>query len=353
MEDISPAEILEVVRAGKASPELKHSLARGVLPLGPAPQLEVLLTLMTDGEETIRTEAVKSIKRIPKTVVAGVCSSNSTPPPLLDKLARLFSKNAELLEGIILNSATGGGTAAYVATLSHVHLLEIIGRNEMLLAGEPGIIEAMKNNPATPANLLSLWVEREARRAEAERKGQESAREEPPEEELPADLPPILVEESEDADGNAGDEGRPAEEVKRQTIHQLLKSMSAGHKVALAVKGNGEVRQILIRDKNRLIAAKVLENPRVTDSEIESFARSTNVSEDVLRTIGNTREWVRQPTVMKALLNNAKTPLGISLGFVKMLNRRELEGLSKNRNIPEALRNTARKMFKQKLETNK
>ncbi|MFC1657750.1 hypothetical protein ACFL2P_04200, partial [Candidatus Moduliflexota bacterium] len=234
-----------------------------------------------------------------------------------------------------------------------VHLLEIIGRNEMLLAGEPGIIETLKKNPATPANLLSLWDEREARRAEAKRKGQESAREGPPEEDLPGGLPTILVEESEDADETVGGEGEPAEEVKQQTIQQLLKGMSAGHKVALAAKGNGEVRKILIRDKNRLIAAKVLENPRVTDSEIESFARSTNVSEDVLRTIGNTREWVRQPTVMRALLNNAKTPLGISLAFVKMLNRRELEGLSKNRNIPEALRNTARKMFKQKLEASR
>ena len=30
---------------------------------------------------------------------------------------------------------------------------------------------------------------------------------------------------------------------------------------------------------------------------------------------------------------------------------KELEGLSKNRNIPEALRNTARKMHKQKIES--
>ena len=126
--------------------------------------------------------------------------------------------------------------------------------------------------------------------------------------------------------------------------------MTAGQKVALAGKGNSEVRKILIRDKNRLVCVKVLENPRITDSEVEQYAKSTNVAEDVLRFIGNKREWAKLVPVVKALVQNPKTPLGLSMGYLGRMGVRELDGLSKNRNIPEALRKAAKKMHKAKAE---
>ena len=53
------------------------------------------------------------------------------------------------------------------------------------------------------------------------------------------------------------------------------------------------MRAILVRDPNKMIAASVLSSPKLTEQEVETFARMANVSEDVLRIIGNNRAWMK------------------------------------------------------------
>lgn len=348
--DITPQKILSLIRSGEAPQEIRQSAAKGALPLGPAAMLESLMLLAGDQEEAVRKDAVKSLRKIPRSMVLGVSSAHETPPALLHRLARLFARDGEITEKILLNGAVSDETVAFLATLPNPSLLDIVGRNHVRLERFPQIYENLKMNAATPKATLGLVQEVEARRhARESRTPREGSGEKGDRKEERAEsLPEILVREEEGEEGQ--DRQTAAVEEKKATIQQILKEMSAGQKVALAMKGNGEVRKILIRDKNRLICEKVLENPRVTDSEIESFAKSTNVSEDVLRIIGNRREWASQPSVMKALVCNPRTPVALSLGFLKRLSLKELEGLSKNRNVPEALRNTARKMHKQKLQ---
>lgn len=350
-DDLSPGAMLEQVRCGTAPPQVKMSLAKGIIPLGPAQMLEVLLLLAA--EEKYRPEAVKSLKKVPQTVVIGVCASAESPPALLDKLARLFSRSEETLEKILLNPACGDETAAFLATLPFPSLLEMIGRNQGRLEREPRIVENMRANTSTPSNVLRLWEEsvERVRQAKEVKKQARAHRDEraPGEEEEP---PVVLVEEREKREGPSEGGGAAAVVQEKQTIQQILRTMTAGQKVALAGKGNGEVRKILIRDKNRLVAVKVLENPRITDSELELYARSTNVSDDVLRHIGNKREWLKLITVRRALAMNPKTPLAISLQQVKRMSLRELDGLAKNRNIPEALRKSALRLFKEKSKKN-
>jgi hypothetical protein len=113
----------------------------------------------------------------------------------------------------------------------------------------------------------------------------------------------------------------------------------------LALKGTREQRSVLVRDPNRIVAAAVLSSPKLTEAEVESFARMANVSEDVLRTIGMNRTWTRNYVVIAALARNPKTPPAISLGLVGRLNERDIKGLSTDRNVPEAVRLAARKFL--------
>lgn len=341
MVEFAGREMLEQLRGGSAPDELKRSLAKGVFPLGPAEMMETIIILA--GEAAYREDAAKSLQRMPKGVVLGVCSAPDTSPQLLGRLAKLFSRNEEFLEKIIVNPACDDATVSFAATLSFPALLEIIGRNHARLARSPDIAANLKKNPAAPASVIRLWEEELERRKGGDAK-QESAADEV---EMTEPIPAVLVEDVDEKDEEDG--GKPAAvEEKRETIQQLLRSMTAGQKVALAGKGNGEVRKILVRDKNRLVCVKVLQNPRITDSEVEMYAKSTNVSDDVLRFIGSKREWAKLRPVVSALVQNPKTPLGLSLTHLKKMSVRELDGLSKNRNIPEALRKSARKMFKQK-----
>jgi hypothetical protein len=121
--------------------------------------------------------------------------------------------------------------------------------------------------------------------------------------------------------------------------------MSILDRMKLAMKGTREQRQTLIRDPNRMVSAAVLSSPKLTESEIEGFARMANVSEDVLRTIGMNRTWTKNYGVISALARNPKTPPALSLNIVGRLNERDIKGITVDRNVPEALRIAARKFL--------
>jgi hypothetical protein len=124
-----------------------------------------------------------------------------------------------------------------------------------------------------------------------------------------------------------------------------IANLSILDRMKLAMKGTREQRQALIRDPNKMVSAAVLSSPKLTESEIESFARMGNVSEDVLRTIGMNRSWTKNYSVIAALARNPKTPPAISLNLVGRLNERDMKVITLDRNVPEALRLAARKFL--------
>ena len=165
----------------------------------------------------------------------------------------------------------------------------------------------------------------------------------------------VLIDE-EDVEAEAQEHvlgGDEAPSARQLSIYALLKKMTIGQKVALAVKGNREVRNILIRENNKMLCLKVLENPRIGDTDVEAWAKSTNIPEEVLRGIANKKEWCKKYAIVKGLVCNPKAPLGVTLDFLKRLNLKDLEQLSKNRNVPETLRSTARRLHMLKRDTNR
>jgi hypothetical protein len=124
-----------------------------------------------------------------------------------------------------------------------------------------------------------------------------------------------------------------------------LSMRSVIERIKAAMRGSREQRAVLVRDPNRLVTAAVLSSPRLTDQEVESFARMGSVSEDVLRTIGSQRRWLKNYTVMAALVKNPRTPPGISMPLVSRLSERDLKLLALDRNLPEGVRIGARKQL--------
>jgi hypothetical protein len=130
---------------------------------------------------------------------------------------------------------------------------------------------------------------------------------------------------------------------ERVNAVQRLYRLNTAEKVVTALKGNREERAVLIRDPNRIVATAVLGSPRVTESEIESFAGMKNVSDEILRHIGSHKEWTRHYGVVSSLVKNPRTPLAISLGMVSRLNPKDIKALAVDRNVPEAIRKQAQK----------
>ena len=124
---------------------------------------------------------------------------------------------------------------------------------------------------------------------------------------------------------------------------QRLAAMNVPQRLARATKGTREERGILIRDPNKMVAAAVLSSPKLSETEVESIARMANVSDEILRIIGNTRNWMKSYAIVAALVKNPKTPLAISMNLLNRLSDKDLRMLSTNRNVPDVLLMTARK----------
>ncbi len=147
----------------------------------------------------------------------------------------------------------------------------------------------------------------------------------------PHDIDPALV---------SADEAEPSAAV---TDRRPLSSLTVMERMKLAMRGTREQRAVLVRDPNKLVSAAVLSSPKLTEVEIEAFARMGNVSEDVLRVIGGNRRWMKSYTLAASLVKNPKTPPVIAMPLVGRLNERDLKALSTDRNVPEGVRLMARK----------
>jgi len=138
---------------------------------------------------------------------------------------------------------------------------------------------------------------------------------------------------------------REAEGHKRDLLTRI-RELPVGQKLTLAKKGNKDVRMILIKDPNEMVALEVVASPRITDGEILAVSMMRDVSDKVLRSIANNRKYRQNHQIVLALVNNPRTPVGVSLGLgLHGLSDREMTDLSKNRNIPGAVSRAAKQLL--------
>ena len=103
-----------------------------------------------------------------------------------------------------------------------------------------------------------------------------------------------------------GDEDLLAEGDDDQlSVSQKISKMTFTQRLKAASKGTREMRAILVRDTNKMIAAAVMSSPKLTEQEVESIARMAAVSEDVLRMIAHNRAWLKS---YKVVLGSGEEP---------------------------------------------
>ena len=154
-----------------------------------------------------------------------------------------------------------------------------------------------------------------------------------------------IQEEGEKTDLIAEEEG---EEKKVLSLYQKVQAMTVPEKIQLALKGDKEARDLLIRDSNKMVSTAVIKSPKISESEVLQIAQSTSVDEDILRTISKSNEWMGKYKIKLNLVNNAKTPLDISMKLVSSLRDRDMRLLAKSKNISPVLATKAKKLSDQK-----
>ena len=147
------------------------------------------------------------------------------------------------------------------------------------------------------------------------------------------EVPAELIEEPEE------------QKARPQSLYAQILGMTIGQKIKLAIRGNGDARNILIRDTNKMIRRFVLQNPRITDTEVIAVTRNKNVDEELLRIITERRDWMRKYQVRLGLSTNPKAPLPVAIRQLVTLDERDLRLIGRSKNVPQAIAAQARRLL--------
>ena len=385
--------MVQAIVGGTAPPQARAMAAKGLLPLAAEELLEVLVALRADPEAEIARSAEETLGEQPPDVLLGASQSAEASPHVLAYLARLTAAGREVHEAVVLNERTPAEAVADLASATREgSLLELISINQQRMIRAPAIIEAVLANPARTTEAERRV--RETRREffekefgvqqvaeEMRARGMTAAAEfiEAAESAVASGATALSVEDAwliaehvEVSDEEIDESWLPSERIEellheseeqraenieriiseaekeigdvapeRVSLIRRIMLMTVKDRIKLGMKGDREARSILIRDGNKVVATAVVHNPRITDKEVESIAAMRTINEDVLRTIALNRAWARSYPIVHNLARNPRTPLPTAIQILSRLHTRDLQSLSQNRNVPEAVRRQA------------
>ena len=355
--------------------------------------LEVLVALRQSDDPEIAGAATETLQSENTEDLLNAAGAEDTAPTVLAYLANFTGGARELHEAAILNSKTpDAALATFAASTADPSLLELIAVNQQRLVRFPDIIEAILGNPAR-----SPEAERRARETRREFFEKERGARQIAEElraqgktaaaeffeaaelttaggELSLDDAWIIAQHIEVSDTDIDDTWLPAERygelvetleqsatnvqrvieteridrgeitVERVSLIKRIMLMNARDRMKLGMKGDREARGILIRDSNKVVAAAVINNPRIMELEVESIAAMRTVSDEVLRLISLNRAWMRSYAITHQLVRNPRTPIPTVINMLSRIHTKDLLVLSQNRNISEAVRRQAERI---------
>jgi hypothetical protein len=322
VEALSP-EIVEDLRRGRGTYERKIAVCASGAHLPAADRAEILAILAVDSDETIAERAKEAILALPIEYFLEALQRQQALEPLFDFAARNLAVKPAVCNALIDNKACDGDhlapAARHFSTSNVQTLMDDLDR----VSASPALAVALVNTTSVTTEQKHLLHEllSDAHIDEA-----------------------VLAEAVAEAEPDA---------ARRQTLLQRLAKMTVAQRVQFAIKGGSEARRTLIRDSNKVVQRAVLQSPRLTDQEVEAFAAMTSLTDEILRLIANNRNFRKNYTVVRNLLNNPKTPLDVTLHILPMINQIDLKRLCTNKNVPETLRTTAVKLQRQRQEFKK
>lgn len=389
----------KAIISGAAPRPARLAAAKGTLPLPLVDFLEVLSFLAADEDGEIAESARETFRSQPSGNLLTVVSTEAIPTNVLSFVAETDSFDRKIYESVISNVKTPDESILQLARkTTDPNLLDLVTVNQQRLIRTPEILEAVFSNPAATTEAVRRVQEtrqeffekqRGAQQVAAElrAKGNDAAAEfvekaefaaalneaatEPNEigftfEDMLAIAEHIEVPDSEIDDSWLSFElieelYEETEEHRRAVADKIISQvllddniapdrvalirrvlmMPIKDRVKLAMKGDREARGILIRDPNKIVSQAVLANPRITENEVEKIAAMRTVPGEVLRQIENNRTWSRNYLIIHHLVRNPRTPLPTVMHLLPRILTKDLQAISNNRNVSEAVRKQA------------
>lgn len=321
--------LLESIRSGQASSNVKRQASRGVFPVSADELLEILVVLTGDSDPTMSEEAKKTLSGWTTEKVAPLLAQPDCSAEVLAHFAAQTHPPDAIVTAIAAHPNADDASLAPLAPRLSLEQLQQITSSDERLDLLPTFVTTALQRRDLPAQLRARLQQRHDKQA-AEQEALEEA-----------------LAKEEEAEAKAPEE----EKRERVSLTQKIARMNVSERMSAALKGDKDMRMVLVRDPAKVVFRAVLQSPKLSDAEVENFATMKNVSDEVLRIIASSRKFAKNYVIARNLLNNPKTPLDVSLTLLNRMTVQDLNYLTRNRNIPETLRNMALRMFKQRTET--
>lgn len=317
--------MLDLMRQSAVPANIMRSAAKGALSLPAVEMLEILVFL---AESPVFGEQAKlTLAGWDEASAAEVLASEATPREVLDYFLAPHNRRPNLLPALLKNPQFSDDELAGLARAQSPEVLAALVANERVRRS-PELLRVIRQNPSLDLAGAAVVDELLAPFGEPE--------EQPSDPEMD---PAAFIQELTSHEEHG--EGSDDEKRERLSIIQKLARMTVGERVQAAFKGSKDERLVLIRDPSKVVASAVLDSPKLTDQEVEVFAGMKNIQEAIIRVIAGKRKFVKNYGVVKALVNNPRCPLDISLALMKHLLNPDLKAVSKNKNLSEGLQKAA------------
>jgi len=351
-------DLLERLGRGEIPEAARMAAARGALPLPPPDLLRLQAHLAThDVEEGVRQAAAEALTSRDTAETCDLLGAKDLAAEVAEFYAGTPDAPEEILGALAANPVCPDTLVAGFAASAGIDVVESLLLNQVRLIRAPAVLEALEANPRLRAGQRDRLAEIRKHFLEpppeagpiepatAARMGTAILQAEEEELVLGAAAAPGEDDEAAPEEEKPEEEPEEVQEEKQTTTLNRIMALTPAQKVKMAFCGTGEERHILIRDRNKVVSSSVLKSPRTNEKDVERFVRMRSLSDDIMRMIAANREWMRNYAVVVGLVRNPKTPPGISMAQLQRVNNNDMKMLQLDRNIPEVLRQQAKKIF--------
>lgn len=324
-------------------PPLRMMAARALVPLSAADTAQVLFMLTFDPDAGIRDAALKSALALQDRIASSAFRDEEMAPTALGWFLSLYAANDAYAEMLILNGSCPDTAVAGIAQDCSRATATIIGQNQLRILREPDLIRRLALNPQAAGALIDgvcdFAVRSGVSLADVPQMQAASIR-------LFGTATPPVEDEVVTADAVIAEISRVG--VDGVSLYHRISKMSVAQRIMLAMKGNKECRDLLIRDSNRLVAVATVRSPMFTESEAITQAANKLAYDEVLRVILANREWMRKYPMKLTLVKNPKVPQGVSMRLLGSLREGDVRVLARDKNVPSSIQSMARKLVDKK-----
>jgi hypothetical protein len=340
------AEIVSAVLDGSAPRNVRSAAARGALPL-PRPELvRLYVALREDEDEEIRSNAEDNLSGLDSQAVCEALADADCAADVVEYFVPRAARDERIAEKITFRAEVPPAALEQLASSGTAAVIELVLTNQERLLSHPRLLDLLSTNPALRVDQRGRILElldraTRVRSAPEEASGEEalSAEAEEAARLLQVDIGQLFAA-SEIIDGDEFDQ---AEDPEIRDAYRRIITLNTAQKAILAMRGGREERMILVRDSNKLVSSAVLRNPRITEDDVETYARMRSLPGEVLRGIAQKRQWVKSYPIVVALVNNPKTPPSVSTNLISRLQNNDLKRIRSNHDLPELIRRMARR----------